>query len=46
VTIEDFDRRRDQKFWRGLADSIPAWDRMITEFNAEVGARAPRRQAV
>jgi cysteine synthase len=39
VRIEDFDRRKDQQFWRGLVDSIPAWDRLIEEFNAEVGAR-------
>jgi cysteine synthase len=44
VSIDDFDRRRDQRFWQALADSIPAWDRMITEFNAEVAAAAPKRQ--
>ena len=38
VTLEDFDRRKDPRFWRGLVDSIPAWDRLIDEFNAEVGA--------
>ena len=37
VAVENFDRRRDQRFWRGLLDSIPMWDRLITEFNAEVG---------
>jgi cysteine synthase len=39
VPIDDFDRRKDQRFWRGLVDSIPAWDRLIEEFNAEVGAQ-------
>jgi cysteine synthase len=39
VAIDDFDRRRDQRFWRGLVDGIPAWDRLIEDFNAEVGAR-------
>jgi hypothetical protein len=39
VAIDDFDRRRDQRFWRGLVDSIPTWDRLIEDFNAEVGAR-------
>ena len=39
VSIEDFDRRKSQEFWRGLVDSIPAWDRLIEEFNAEVGGR-------
>ena len=41
VPIGDFDRRRDQRFWRNLVDSIPAWDRLIEEFNAEVGAGRP-----
>ena len=45
VLVEDFDRRRDRRFWQGLAASIPAWDRMISEFNAEVRAGAPKRQA-
>jgi cysteine synthase len=38
VAIDDFDRRKDQRFWRGLVDAIPAWDRLIEKFNAEVGA--------
>ena len=38
IPIADFDRRRDQRFWRDLVDSIPTWDRLIEEFNAEVGA--------
>jgi cysteine synthase A len=36
VPLADFDRRKDQRFWRALVDTIPAWDRLITEFN---GAR-------
>jgi cysteine synthase len=40
VSIENFDRRRDQKFWRGLVDELPAWDRMIDEFNAQVQVNA------
>lgn len=39
VSIEDFDRRRDRKFWQGLVNELPAWDHMIDEFNAEVGAK-------
>ena len=27
VSVEDFDRRKNQDFWRSLVDSIPAWDR-------------------
>jgi cysteine synthase len=38
IAIDDFDRRRDQRFWRELVDSIPVWDRRIEEFNREVGA--------
>ncbi|WP_018184325.1 pyridoxal-phosphate dependent enzyme [Kaistia granuli] len=37
VTVEDFDGRRQQSFWKDIAASVPAWDRLITEFNAEVG---------
>ncbi len=39
VSVEDFDRRKSQDFWQGLVDEIPAWDRMIQEFNAEVDGR-------
>ncbi len=39
VSIEDFDRRKSQSFWQGLVEEIPAWDRMIEEFNAEVDGR-------
>ena len=38
VAIDDFDCRKDQRFWRGLVDSVPLWDRLIGEFNVEVGA--------
>jgi cysteine synthase len=41
VSVEDFDRRRKQKFWQDLADTIPAWDRQIENFNAEIGRNAP-----
>ena len=39
VAIDDFDRRRDQRFWRDLVAGIPMWDRLIDEFNAEIGAK-------
>jgi cysteine synthase len=39
VSVEDFDRRKSQAFWATLVASIPAWDRLIEEFNAEAGAR-------
>src|SRR5262245_7416558 len=39
VAIDDFDRRKDQRFWRDLVGSIPAWDRLIQEFNLEAGVK-------
>jgi cysteine synthase A len=39
VTIDDFDRRRDQRFWRDLVGTIPTWDRLIQEFNLEAGVK-------
>jgi hypothetical protein len=39
VTIDEFDRRKDQRFWRGLVDSVPTWDRLIEDFNEEVGVK-------
>ncbi len=37
VSIEDFTARRDQGFWRGLRDLMPAWDEAIRAFNARSG---------
>ncbi|HWP36398.1 MAG TPA: pyridoxal-phosphate dependent enzyme [Gemmatimonadales bacterium] len=37
VPIEDFVVRRDQGFWRGLRELLPAWDAMITDFNGRTG---------
>jgi cysteine synthase len=39
VSIEDFDRRKTQHFWTSLVASIPDWDRLIKEFNAEVDGK-------
>ena len=39
VSVEDFDRRKDAGFWKALQDSIPAWDKLITDFNEDTGAR-------
>jgi cysteine synthase len=39
ISIKDFDRRKSQEFWRSLVACIPAWDRLIQDFNAEVGIR-------
>jgi cysteine synthase len=38
VPVEDFESRRDAPFWRSLAQSVPRWDRLIQEFNAETRA--------
>jgi cysteine synthase A len=37
-SVEDFQARRSQRFWRGLRDLLPVWDGMIEEFNALAGA--------
>ncbi len=42
VTIDDFERRKDQRFWRSLVESLPMWDHLIEDFNAEVGAARAR----
>ena len=43
VHLDAFEQRRSQAFWRGLVENIPAWDRLIDDFNAEVVAtRAPQ----
>jgi cysteine synthase len=40
VSLADFEARRDQRFWAGLRGLLPAWDAMITEFNARTGLAA------
>lgn len=37
VSLDDFDARRDQSFWHAAAGMAPAWDKLIAEFNADVG---------
>ena len=37
VSLEDFEARRDQDYWRNLRTLIPAWDELIEQFNAETG---------
>jgi hypothetical protein len=37
IDVEDFDRRKDQAFWRGLHDLLPQWDEMIIAFNRDNG---------
>ena len=38
VSIDDFEARRDQDFWRGLRELLPIWDGLIEDFNAATGA--------
>ncbi len=38
VSVADFNARREQSYWRGLRDLVPAWDAMIRDFNARTGA--------
>ncbi len=40
VSLPDFEARRDQRFWVGLRDLLPAWDAMIEEFNERTGLAA------
>ena len=41
VSLDEFDRRRDQAFWRELQESAGAWDRLIEDFNRETGVNRP-----
>ncbi|MBM3471513.1 MAG: pyridoxal-phosphate dependent enzyme [Armatimonadetes bacterium] len=40
VSLEEFEARRDQRFWTEMRSIIPAWDAMIEEFNGRTGAAA------
>jgi cysteine synthase len=46
IDVTDFTARRHQRFWRSLVESIPAWDRLIDEFNADVAATSSRMSRV
>ena len=35
VSLEDFDARRDPRFWEGLMELVPLWDALIDDFNGE-----------
>jgi cysteine synthase len=37
IPLPEFEERRDQRFWVGLRDLLPAWDAMIAEFNERTG---------
>lgn len=38
VSLEEFQARRSQSFWRGMREVVGAWDQMIAEFNGRTGA--------
>ena len=35
IPLLEFEVRRNQSFWRGLRDLVPAWDALIDAFNAK-----------
>ena len=37
VSLEEFEARRDQSFWRSLLDLVPVWDDLIVDLNARSG---------
>jgi cysteine synthase A len=39
VSTEEFTMRREQAFWLGLREIVPAWDESIEAFNRETGVR-------
>ncbi len=41
VAVEDFDRRRHQRFWRDLRELLPVWDELIEAFNRDTGIVIP-----
>jgi len=43
VSVDDFERRKKQEFWRDIVESVGAWDQLIDQFNAETGV-APMAQ--
>jgi cysteine synthase len=40
ISVEDFDRRRHQSFWKGLTGQLDAFDELITRMNRDVGVAA------
>ncbi len=37
VSLEEFEARRDQSFWRSLLDLVPVWDDLIVDLNGRSG---------
>jgi cysteine synthase A len=40
IAVADFDRRREQGFWRDLRGLVPLWDEMISAVNRDSGMAA------
>jgi len=38
VPLEEFESRREQRFWTEMRQILPLWDQMIEEFNGRTGA--------
>ncbi len=38
VPLEEFDQRKDQKFWQGLTELPARWDDMIDELNGKIAS--------
>jgi hypothetical protein len=38
ISVEDFDRRKKQSFWDGIASEVSSWDALIEDFNAQVAS--------
>ena len=37
MSLEEFEARREQRFWDSLLDLVPVWDDLITELNGRSG---------
>jgi cysteine synthase len=38
VSLKDFEARRQQSFWRGLRDLVPAWDALMVDMNRKIAS--------
>jgi cysteine synthase len=41
LAVEDFEARREPRFWTELRARVPEWNERIAEFNARTGVRDP-----
>ncbi|MGH1543837.1 MAG: pyridoxal-phosphate dependent enzyme [Arenicella sp.] len=45
VSMEDFDRRKDQRFWDDIASDAEQWDELIRQFNQQATGQADAQVA-